>query len=56
MKKLLPMNPMPDGNCRTLKAQCQQCSIANLTRGGGYAATGVMEIIYEQDKVQREMD
>lgn len=49
MKKLvLPFNPMPDESCRTLKAQYQQTSLANLIRGGGYAATGVIEIVYEE--------
>lgn len=35
MKKVIPMNPMPDGTCRTLKAQYQQSSLANFIRGGG---------------------
>lgn len=50
MKKVIPMNPMPDGACRTLKAQYQQSSLANFIRGGGYGATGVIEIAYETDK------
>lgn len=50
MKKVIPMNPMPDGACRTLKAQYQQSSLANFIRGGGYGATGVIEIVYETDK------
>ena len=50
MKKIvLPINPMPDGSCRTIKAQYQQSSLANFIRGGGYGATGVIEIVYEQD-------
>ena len=44
------MNPMPDGSCRTLKYQYQQSSLANFIRGGGYGATGVIEIVYETDK------
>ena len=48
-KEVKPINPMPDGVCRTIKAQYQQTSLANLIRGGGYAATGVMEIVYERD-------
>ena len=48
-KKVLPMNPMPDGSCRTIKAQYQQSSLANFIRGGGYGATGVIEIVYEDD-------
>ena len=43
---------MPNGTCRTIKAQCQQVSIANLVREtGGYAATGVIEIIYETESL-----
>ena len=48
-KIVLPLNPMPDGSCRTVKAQYQQTSLANLIRSGGYAATGVIEIVYETD-------
>ena len=48
-KKVLPINPMPDGSCRTIKAQYQQSSLANFIRGGGYGATGVIEIVYEDD-------
>lgn len=46
---------MPDGRCRTVKAQYQQSSLANFirARGGGYAATGVIEIVYEQDSDSR---
>lgn len=47
---------MDDGTCRTLKSQYQQTSTANFVRHtGGYAATGVMEIIYE-DNLQGEGD
>ena len=36
MKKIvLPLNPMPDGSCRTVKAQYQQTSLANFIRSGG---------------------
>ena len=49
MKKVTPMNPMPDGTCRTLKAQYQQSSLANFIRRGGYGATGVIEIEYEDE-------
>lgn len=36
-KNVLPMNPMPDGSCRTIKAQYQQSSLANFIRPrGGY--------------------
>ena len=44
-KIVLPFNPMDDGTCRPIKRQYQQTSLANLIRGGGYAATGVIEII-----------
>ena len=50
MKKVIPMNPMPDGTCRTIKYQYQQSSLANFIRGGGYGATGVIEIVYETNK------
>lgn len=36
-----PINTMPDGTCRTLKAQYQQTSRANLERQGTFEATGV---------------
>ena len=49
MKKIvIPINPMPDGSCRTIKAQYQQSSLANFIRGGGYGATAVIEIVYER--------
>lgn len=56
MKKIvLPLNPMPNGFCRTLKAQYQQSSCANFIRsGGGYAATGVIEIVYETDSLDSD--
>jgi hypothetical protein len=51
-KIVLPLNPMPDGSCRTVKAQYQQTSLANLIRsGGGYAATGIIEIVYETESL-----
>lgn len=50
MKKLMPINPMPDGTCRTIKAQYQQSSLANFVRGGTFGATGVIEIEYETKK------
>ena len=46
---VLPANPMDDGTCRPIKRQYQQTSLANFIRGGGYAATGVIEIVrYER--------
>jgi hypothetical protein len=46
-KEVLPLNPMPDGTCRTLKYQYQKNGIANFIREGSFAATGVIEIEYE---------
>lgn len=34
-KKLIPLNPMPDGTCRTIKAQYHKNSLGNFIRGGG---------------------
>lgn len=48
-KIVLPANPMEDGTCRPIKRQYQQTSLANLIRGGGYAATGVIEIVRYED-------
>ena len=46
---VLPANPMENGTCRPIKRQYQQTSLANFIRGGGYAATGVIEIVrYER--------
>lgn len=56
MRIVIPLNPMDDGTCRTIKSQYQQTSTANFVRRtGGYAATGVIEIIYE-DNLQGEED
>lgn len=54
MKKVLPLNPMPDGTCRTIKYQYAKNSLANFVRSGTYAATGVIEICYEQSNRNRE--
>ena len=49
-KIVLPFNPMDDGTCRPVKRQYQQTSLANLSRGGGgYAATGVIEMVRDED-------
>ena len=46
---------MPDDTCRTIKAQCQQVSTANFVREtGGYAATGVIEIVYETNAIDSD--
>lgn len=54
MKKIvIPINPMPDESCRTIKAQYHKNSLGNFIRGGGYGATAVIEIVYEQDSNSR---
>lgn len=40
-RELIPVNMMPDGTCRTIKAQYAQTSFANFIRGGAFGATGV---------------
>ena len=35
MKKIvIPLNPMPDGSCRTIKSQYYKNSLGNFIRGG----------------------
>ena len=52
MKKIvIPLNPMPDGSCRTIKSQYYKNSLGNFIRGGGYGATGVIEIVYESESL-----
>lgn len=55
-KQVIPMNPMPDGSCRTLKAQYQQSSLANFIRWGGRENMQcfVIEIEYEQQKTRED--
>lgn len=48
LKNVLPINPMPDETCRTIKSQYYKNSLGNFIRGGGYGATAVIEIIYEK--------
>lgn len=46
MRSVEQINPMPDGTCRTIKAQYMNFSYANIARDkGAYAQTGV--IVYE---------
>lgn len=40
--KIIPLNPEPNGMCRTIKAQYYRNSLNNFLRGGGYGATGVI--------------
>lgn len=53
-KIVLPLNPMPDGSCRTVKSQYYKNSLGNFIRGGGYGATAVIEIIYETDTLDSD--
>ena len=48
------MNPMPDGNCRTIKSQYYKNSLGNFIRGGGYGATAVIEVVYETDSIDSD--
>lgn len=57
MKKIIPLNPMPDGTCRTIKNQYFKNSLANFESHGTWGATGVIELIsevtYEKGKEYR---
>lgn len=46
-KEFEPINTMPDGTCRTLKATQTNVSAANIMRQGTFGATAVVEV-YEQ--------
>lgn len=48
MKIVMPFNPYTEDTARTIKAQYYKNGIANLFRGGGYGATGVIEIEDEE--------
>ena len=52
-KKLI--NPEPDGLCRTIKSQYYKTSPANFLRSGTFGATGVIEIV-EDDEESTECD
>lgn len=45
---VIPINPMPDGTCRTIKSQYYKTSCANYIRGGSMGATGVIAKINER--------
>ena len=47
MKKTIPLNPMPDGTCRTIKNQYFKNSLANFESHGTWGATGVIEQVSE---------
>ena len=56
MSKPIPINPMPDGTCRTIKNQYSQTAIANTVRTGSMGATMVAEELpseVEQDEKQQ---
>lgn len=38
--RIVPLNDMPDGTCRTIKAQYNNSSVANFVRHDAFAATG----------------
>lgn len=40
----IPLNTMPDGTCRTIKAQYYKTSAANFARSTAFGATGVIKI------------
>lgn len=40
--KQIPLNPEPDGTCRTIKANYWKMSRANFIRRGGYGATAIL--------------
>lgn len=44
MKQIIPINAMPDGTCRTIKAQHCKASGANFIRQGSMGVTAVLEI------------
>jgi hypothetical protein len=59
-----PLNPEPDGVCRTIKANYHKTSFANFIRMGGYGATGIavysdgmdMAVASERDGVRPRRD
>ena len=46
--RIVPLNDMPDGTYRTIKAQYNNSSVANFVRHDAFASTGGGEI-YETD-------
>ena len=52
--EIKPLNPMPDGTCRTIKSQYQNSSMANFIRKGSMAATEVIE--YESEGSRSDME
>ena len=39
---IYPLNAENDGTCRTIKAQYEKTSVANMTRGNTFGSTGVI--------------
>ena len=50
MKQIVPINAMPDGTCRTIKAQHYKASGANFMRQGSMGVTAVLEITDNADE------
>ena len=49
MNVIIPINPMPDDSCRTIKYQYYKTSVANFVKTGTWGATGVALIEDEQE-------
>lgn len=45
----IPLNPMPDGVCRTIKNQYYKTSLANFMSQGSFGGTGVVTYIPPKD-------
>lgn len=58
-REVIPINTDTEGNSRCIKAQYYKMGFTNFMRSlegrcsDGFIATGVMEIIYEQDQGSR---
>ena len=55
-KKTIPFNTMPDGTCRTIKAQYYKNSLANFLRGGGYGASAVAVCESDWESVEQQAE
>lgn len=49
-KYIQPLNPMPDGTCRTIKSQYSNNSVVNFLHDGTWGATGVIEYGVEDEQ------
>ena len=55
IERIIPVNPMPDGTCRTIKHTYSFTAITNTTRTGSMGATMVAEILpNEVDQNEKE--